>query len=151
MGEPIKVVVRYQNGDVVKGTTQDFFPNRPVFHLLPLSGGAAIEVRARELKAVFFVKDFDGRPERQDLPGFLAGPGSTSHGRKVAVRFKDGELICGYSISFTPGRDGFFVFPADVETNNSRIYVLLAAVREIRIGPAAEVLANAARQDPHAA
>ena len=69
MGDPIKIVVRYRSGEVLKGTTQDFFPNRPSFHLLPQLGGAAIEVRSRDLKAVFFVKDFQGRSERLDIPG----------------------------------------------------------------------------------
>lgn len=152
MGDPIKIVVRYRNGEVLKGTTQDFFPNRPSFHLLPRLGGAAIEVRCRELKAVFFVKDFLGRSERLDIPGFLAAPGLSNQGRKVTVRFEDGEMICGYSVTFMPGREGFFIFPADVEANNTRIYVLVDAATDVKVGPAAEAEARAAvRQDPHAA
>jgi hypothetical protein len=151
MGEHNKVVVRYQNGDVLKGTTQDFFPNRPLFHLQPQAGGEAREIRTNELKAVFFVKDFAGHPERQDVPGFLAAPGTVNQGRKVAVRFKDGEMICGYSVTFMPGRDGFFVFPADAEGNNLRIYVLAAATSDVKVGPAAEALVRSMIQGPHAA
>ena len=31
--EPIKVVVHYINGEVIKGSTRDFFPNKDLFHL----------------------------------------------------------------------------------------------------------------------
>jgi hypothetical protein len=51
-------------------------------------------------------------------------------------------LICGYTLSYTPDRDGFFVSPADTEGNNIRIYVLTAAAVEIKAGPAAEALAQ---------
>jgi len=151
MGEHNKVVVRYRNGEILKGTTQDFFPNRPVFHLLPLNGGQALEVRTSELKAVFFVKDFNGHPERQDVPGFLAAPGTVNQGRKIAIRFQDAEVICGYSVTFMPGRDGFFVFPADTEGNNLRIYVLSAATSDVKVGPAAEALVRTLLKGPYAA
>ena len=36
--EPSKIVVRYLNGSTVKGFTQNFFPNKSVFHLTPLEG-----------------------------------------------------------------------------------------------------------------
>jgi len=151
MGENNKVVVRYLDGNVAKGTTQDFFPNRATFHVLPTSGGPAIEVRSRELKAVFFVKDFTGQSERLDVDGFLVSPGMVNQGRKIAVRFRDGEVICGYSVTFMPGREGFFIFPADAGANNTRVYVLSAATREVKVGPAAEALVSTIRQDPHAA
>ena len=142
MSEQMKVVVRYLDGKVLKGTTQDFFPNRASFHLLPADGGAAIEVRIKQLKAVFFVKHFVGKPERRDVQGFIAGPGETSQGKKVAVRFKDGELLCGYSLSYLPEREGFFLFPADAESNNLRAYVIAAACAEAKAGPGADALAQ---------
>jgi len=51
--EPIKVVVRYANGRVIKGFTQDFFPNKDRFHLYPAAkpSGEATEVLVKELKA----------------------------------------------------------------------------------------------------
>jgi hypothetical protein len=142
MAELNKVVVRFLDGKVLKGTAQDFFPNRPSFHLLPLKGGAGIEVRCKQLKAVFFVKDFAGNATRKDIRGFLAAPGETSQGKKVAVLFKDQELLCGYSLTYLPDREGFFLFPSDRNGNNLRIYVLAAACREVKAGPAAELLAG---------
>jgi hypothetical protein len=142
MSTAVRVVVRFKNGNVLKGTTQDFYPNRPRFHLLPDDGGAAVEIHSTDLKAVFFVKTFAGDPRRKKLRGFVEAPPETVQGKKIAVRFKDGELICGYTLSYSPDRDGFFVSPADTEGNNIRIYVLTAAAAEIKAGPAAEALAR---------
>ncbi|MBI1797070.1 MAG: hypothetical protein HY076_07725 [Candidatus Eisenbacteria bacterium] len=142
MAEINRVVAHFTDGRLLKGTTQDFFPNRPSFHLQPAVGGAPVEVRCRQLKGLFFVKDFAGNAKRRDLRGFLAAPGETAHGKKIAVRFKDGELLCGYSLTFMPDRDGFFVFPSDSGSNNLRIYVLSVATAEVKAGPAADVLAQ---------
>jgi hypothetical protein len=89
---------------------------------------------------VFFVRDLVGDPRRRDLRGFLGAPGETRQGKKLAVLFKDGELLCGYSLAFSPDRDGFFMFPSDAESNNLRMYVLTAACIEVKAGPAADVM-----------
>jgi len=141
MTETSHVVAHFSDGKLLKGTTQDFFPNRPTFHLIPEGGGQAIQVQCKLLKAVFFVKTLQGNPKRTGIPaGFIAAPAATAHGKKVAVRFKDGELLCGYTLSYMPDRDGFFLFPADPESNNIRVYVLVAAAAEVKAGPAAEAL-----------
>jgi hypothetical protein len=142
MADSNRVVARLADGTMIKGTTQDFFPNRPLFHIAPVGGAPVVEVRTRRLKAVFFVRDFGGDTERRDVRGFLAAPGETAQGKKLAVRFKDGELLCGYSLSFSPDREGFFMFPADDQGNNLRVYVLAAAAAEIKAGPAADALAQ---------
>jgi hypothetical protein len=142
MGEATRVVARFMDGKVLKGTTQDFFPNRPSFHLLPADGTAAIEIRCKQLKALFFVKTFEGDRHRKDIRGFVTAPAETAQGKKIAVRFKDSEVICGYSLSYTPDREGFFVFPADGGGNNLRAYVVTGATAEVKAGPAAEVMAQ---------
>ena len=145
MGEINKVVVRFVSGSLVKGTTQDFFPARPTFHIQPLGGAPASEVRLKDLKAVFFVHDFDGDPNYKSIPGFAGSPESSAQGRKIAVRFKDGEVMCGYTLSYSAERDGFFILPADGGSNNLRVYIVGASCAEIKIGPAAEALALKAR------
>lgn len=144
MAELTRVVAHFSDGKLLKGTTQDFFPNRASFHLQPADGGPAVEVRCRQLKALFFVKDYAGNRARRDLRGFIAAPGETNHGKKIAVRFKDGELLCGYSLSYMPDREGFFMFPADSGSNNLRVYVVTASTVEVKAGPAADVLAQKA-------
>ncbi len=143
MSETLRVVVRYLDGRVVKGTTEDFFPNRPSFHLHVLGTGALEDIRCKDLKAVFFVKDFAGSRLRKDKSGFVQAT-DPSRGKKIAVLFKDGELYCGYTLAYTPDRDGFFVEPADSNTNNLRAYVLTHATREVRVGPMADALAQKA-------
>jgi len=137
-----RVVAHYMDGRVVKGTTQDFFPNRPIFRVLPVGAGKETEIQCRQLKAVFFVKDLTGDENRKDIKGFLDGPGETSKGKKIAVRFKDGEFLCGYSLSYSPERVGFFLFPSDPGSNNLRIYVMTYAATEVRAGAAAEGMAQ---------
>src|SRR5262245_16490695 len=94
-----RVVARHRDGRVVKGTTRDFVPNRPSFHVAPPDGGPAVRVAIDELKALFFVKDLDGDPSRVDVPGFVREPADGARGPKVAVRFPDGEIVCGYAVT----------------------------------------------------
>jgi len=136
------VVARYADGRVTKGTTRDFSPLRPSFHVEVESGGGVVEIRTRQLKALFFVKSFAGSADRADVRGFLDGPQENSQGRKIAVRFRDGEFMCGYATSWTPDREGFFLFPADTGSNNDRVYVVSSATAEVKAGPAAEALAQ---------
>lgn len=144
MGEQIRVVAHFTDGKVVKGTTDDFLPSRPTFHLHPVGSNAVQEVQSRLLKAVFFVKDFAGNPARNEARGFGTSPTETNQGKKIAVRFKDAEVLCGYTLAFTPERTGFFMLPADSGSNNIRIFVLKHATQEIAVGPKAEALAKAA-------
>jgi hypothetical protein len=142
MSDATKVVAHLNDGRILQGTTQDFFPNRAAFHLIPAGGGAPMELRTRDMKGLFFVRDFAGNPGREDLPGFISGPQETGQGRKIAVLFRDDELICGYSLSFLPEREGFFLFPADRGGNNLRLYVVTSSTKEVKAGPAAEALAS---------
>ena len=64
-----KVVARYRDGRLLKGSTSDFQPNKDRFHLALSDAGPGarpVEVRLSELKAVFFVRDFKGDPGRHD-------------------------------------------------------------------------------------
>ncbi len=52
-------------------------------------------------------------------------------GRKVRVLFTDGELLVGTTQGYDARRPGFFVFPADTESNNERIFVVRGAIQQI--------------------
>ena len=60
-----KIVARYADGRMVKGTTVDFFPTKDLFHVSVTENGATrlVEVSLKELKALFFVRDFSGNPQ----------------------------------------------------------------------------------------
>lgn len=138
MGEVNRVVARFLDGRVLKGTTKDFLPNRPKFHLHPLDNGPPEVIDCRNLKAVFFVRDFAGDAGRKDIKGFGHLPVEANQGKKISVVFKDGEVIYGYTLAYSRERDGFFVVPADPGSNNVRIYVLKNAAQKILVGPQAE-------------
>jgi uncharacterized protein DUF6982 len=142
MAESIQVVVRFSDGKLLKGTSQDFNPARASFHLIPSDGAPAVAVDCRLLKAVFFVRSLEGNPRHGEILDFLAAPAGTAHGKKIAVRFKDGEFLCGYTLSYRPDRPGFFVFPVDPDSNNIRIFVMTAATAEVRVGAPAEAFAK---------
>jgi len=122
-----KVIVRYKDGVLKKGNTSDFFPNKLSFHLNHLNGKIE-EIDVENLKAVFFVKDFQGNK------GYIkkykdAIPGA---GRKVVVDFNDGESITGFALGYSPDRHGFFITPADLSSNNQRIFVVKSATKSIK-------------------
>jgi hypothetical protein len=130
--EPVKVVVRYRDGRVIKGSTQDFFPNRDRFHLFAADkpSGEAIEVLMKGLKAIFMVRDFIGEPLYKEQKKYVEG--EKPSGKKVEVTFIDGEVLVGSTLGYDPNRQGFFIFPADPKSNNIRVYVVSSVVKKVR-------------------
>ena len=80
------------------------------------------------LKAVFFVRDFEGNPDyKEDMTIELSGAG-----RKVAITFLDDELLLGTTLNYRPDGIGFVVLPNDPKSNNIRTFVFSRAVRHVR-------------------
>jgi len=121
------VVAAYRDSRRVKGQTLDFLPNREAFHVQTAEGDV-VEVRIRELKSVFFVRDLIGQPSRATVNEFDA---KVAPGRKIRVVFFDNEELVGTTQGYSPERPGFFVVPADKESNNERIYVVAAATSDV--------------------
>jgi len=120
-----KIVVRYQDGRILKGYTVDFLPTRPTFHLTLIDApqdAKLLVIRIEEVKAIFFVKDYKGNPERKKLQKFPDG--KPIIGRKVRVTFNDGETLVGTTQGYDATRPGFFVVPADSGSNNERCFVV---------------------------
>jgi hypothetical protein len=131
--EPTKIIVRFADGQIIKGYTQNFSPNKPTFHLRPAEPKVSdeiIEVLVQELKAVFFVRDFSGDPNYKEQKKF--DEGVKPSGRVVEVTFKDGEQIIGSTLSYDPRRPGFFIFPGDLSWNNLKIFVVSQATKRVR-------------------
>ena len=79
-----KVVVRYKDGRVVKGTTLNFDVRKPGFLLRPLGADedtVLVPIRLCDLKAIFFVRDFAGDPAAD----------RTAYGREVRGRREAGR------------------------------------------------------------
>jgi hypothetical protein len=126
-----KIVVRYTEGQILKGYTHDFSPARQQFSLWPSPGAAPHErviVPLARLKGVFFVRDFAGNP------GYVERSDSTDshHGRRIEVTLVDDEVIAGRTLTYRPDGHGFFVTPADPLANNIRVFVVASSVRQVR-------------------
>jgi len=148
MGEINLVVVRYLNGKCIKGSTSDFFPERISFHVQTRGSGptGTTQVKMAELKAVFFVRDLNGNAAHIKSRKFGVQAPSLASAKKIAVLFKDQELLVGYTNSYVAGKLGFFLTPADERGNNIRVYVLSHATKVVRAGPAADELVATAPQ-----
>ncbi len=126
-----RVVLRYVDGPLLRGYSNDFHADRAHLHVSPSIGGPASDrllVPVARLKAVFFVKDFEGDPQRVDDHTFDYATG----GRRAQVTFRDGETMLGSTLNYRPNGLGFFLLPASASGNNIRVYVVNAAIRHMR-------------------
>lgn len=131
-----KAVVKYQNGEIIKGWVEDFRPARDFFILFPLieySEEERIEIDFSSLKAVFFVKDFSGDKNYKKVRTFNLDFKITPSQRKLIVNFIDGEHLYGTSHSYGRYKIGFFVYPVDPKDNSERIFVTHSAIDSIRL------------------
>jgi hypothetical protein len=126
--KPKKVVVKFKDNTVLKGKTTDLFANKAQFHLEEMNGDI-VEISIEDLKAVFFVKDFEGNKNRKDKYSDKIASG----GRKIKVHFVDGETVVGYTLAYSLSPQGFFMVPADLQSNNERIFVVKSDTEKIKL------------------
>lgn len=127
-----KVIVRFADGRMIKGMTSDFFPAKDFFHVSlkdAAPGDEPVKVHTSEMKALFFVKDYAGNPEYRERGEF--DPEHPTAGRHIRVEFRDGEVLTGTTTGYNQSRPGFFLEPADPDSNNERCFVVTAATRDI--------------------
>ncbi|GAB4334633.1 MAG: hypothetical protein Kow0099_06780 [Candidatus Abyssubacteria bacterium] len=113
-----QLVVKYLDGRLLKGTPSTWDIESDGFGLLPrdaLPGSSEeIYVPFADLKAVYFVRDFDGQLGKK-----IVSPASQMRGTHLRLTFHDGEQIDGYtSESYTASSPRFYFFPAD-QTGNT--------------------------------
>jgi hypothetical protein len=123
-----KVVLKFKDKTILKGKTNNFFPNKTSFHL-ELVSGERIEIHIEELKAMFFVKSYEGDKQHEKNYADKV-PGG---GRKIKVKFTDGETIKGYTTGYSADRAGFYMVPGDLRGNNERIFVVSSATEAIEM------------------
>jgi hypothetical protein len=128
---PGKLVARYVDGRILKGYAGDFDPDQPRFRLALAQSASdeAAEIQLSDLKAVFFVRSFEGDPayaESRDL--YQARPPGT---RKIRVEFADGEVVVGYTTTRDSRRFGLFFSPLDPKSNNLRVFAVTVAVARV--------------------
>lgn len=93
--------------------------------------GRTLTIPLHEIKGVFFVRDFDGNPQRSERKLFQSRPRLA--GLWVRMTFKDKEVLEGLLpsnlVELSP--EGFLVTPADLYSNNLRVFVPRTALSEI--------------------
>lgn len=126
---PHLVVVRYRDGRLVKGVTEDFVPGAARFTVVREDSRRVPIESFGEIKAVFFVKTLEGERLYEERKDFGI---ARQFGRETVVVFADREELCGYTLPGHTAQPQFFVFPVDPKSNNAKVYVVREAVAEIR-------------------
>lgn len=136
------VVVRFTDGKLMKGYLRDFSIESDLITFVGQNTGDVLQVPVAELKAVFFVKNFDGRHEHVEKKAFGT---RKLKGCKVFVKFKDNETLIGivegdlpWDKGFSLAKlgekaKGFFLIPVDGDSNNEKVFVVGGATRDITI------------------
>ena len=142
----LKVVAHKKSGQLLKGYAELPVPvevtplssHGPVvlpksIDVTPEDGGKPVHVSVDSLKAVFFVKTFEGDSTYSETRFF--NPEPRIEGLWVHVTFQDGEATEGIihnSIGFL-NEPGFLLKPPDLQSNNQAVYVLKNALSEFRV------------------
>jgi hypothetical protein len=127
-----RLVVRYLDGRMLKGYGRDFQPTRGMVDLWSDPDGpvdSRMTIPLAQLKAVFFVHDFEGDSAYVGQPATTEGSGI---GRRITITFVDGEVLRGTTLSYSQNGPGFFVSPLDSKTNNLKMFVLAGAIRHVQ-------------------
>lgn len=127
-----RAVVAMLDGRRLKGYLLNFSALKDSFRLFPnlaATAASGIDVLLKDVKAVFFVKDFRGNPEYRGA----AKPSEAQQGRRIEVTFKDGEKLAGTTTGYHAQQLGFFVFPLDANSNNTRIFVVNQSTRNVKL------------------
>ena len=134
-----KVVVKFKDGKILKGWTEDISPNKETFHLYKVEEFRKkgekdiIEIKLSSLKVVFFVKNHKGNKDYQKVRTFEGQPKITPSQRKIIVTCKDGEKIYGTTLGYNLNRKGFFIYPIDPKDNNERIFIIQRSVKSVEL------------------
>lgn len=126
-----EVVAHYLDHRIVKGQSLDVDPAKPTCHVRTVDQDV-VEVKLADLKALFFVRDLAGDPSKHDAAAVVPADARTRGAAVIEVEFTDGEKVVGLTVRYPPIKPFFFILPADGTSNNVRILVNRAAVKEMR-------------------
>lgn len=144
MSEREKVIFRFNNGQIINGHLKDFSSDLTDLHLEEASNGHHRTVKIEELKALFFVRSFEGDKEYKEKKAYGI---KRSRGKRVFIRFKDGESLVGFLEGDVPwekgfflsklgtGMKGFYLLPVDEDTNNLKVFVIASSVNDVTVVP----------------
>lgn len=130
-----RLVVHQKDGHVHYGVCYALKPNTEGFHLHLMDRRGRPLKRTRyfsfaELKAVFYVKSFDGSAvaEAAETPDNAWRP----EGSALVIEFQDGEVLEGHCHrTYRPGDARFYLIPDDPASNNLGVLVERSAVKTV--------------------
>lgn len=131
-----KVVLKFLDGRIIKGYIGDFSPVNNHISVVDERLNEQ-DIQLNELKAVFYVKSFEGNKHYSEKKSFTK---TSQKGKKILVRFKDGERLIGYLEGDVPWqkgffleskKGGFFIIPSDDQTNNMKVFVVSTSVTNV--------------------
>lgn len=95
--------------------------------------GQVVFLPLKEVKGVYFVRDFDGDRSRSERKVFTSRP--KSDGLWLRMKFKDNEILDGILPNnlLLVGEKGFTVVPPDPYANNQRIYIPKSSLAELMV------------------
>ncbi|MDP3028631.1 MAG: ATPase, T2SS/T4P/T4SS family [Deltaproteobacteria bacterium] len=130
-----KVVVRFLDGRMIKGWCLSFNQQKPSIKVESIDRATTYDIKWDDLKAVFFVREFEGLAGAADDSIQLQASPVSAVGRHVQVEFVDGEVIQGYAEALKTGLRGIFITPLDRKSNNLRIFIPKTAVKNVQMAP----------------
>jgi hypothetical protein len=126
-----KAVVAFLDGRRMKGYIYNFSAQNDHFRLSfeqDTAQGEGTEVQMKDLKAIFFARDFAENSEyTQSQERNLQ-----NQSRKAEVTFRDREKLVGTTDGYNPQKIGFFLVPGDPRSNNLRVFVITKNATQIR-------------------
>ncbi len=143
-----RVVIRKHDKSAVKGYVN---PN----HYLAQASVEVLDLEAHvvslpleEVKGIYFVRDFDGNPDRDERKVFQSRP--KLNGLWIRMTFKDEEVLDGLIsdnlLAIEP--HGYLVVPPDVYSNNLKIFIPRSALAKVEV---LGVITNGRRRRLHKA
>jgi hypothetical protein len=145
MAEGERAVLRFLDGTILKGYLDGFTGEASEITVHAVGTENTIIVSADSLKAIFFVKTFEGDRQYNEVKAYgIRKP----RGHRTFIKFNDGEDMVGFIEGKVPWEKGFFLsdhkmmklkgfylLPADESSNNNRVFVFTRAIRDVTVVP----------------
>jgi hypothetical protein len=145
MAQSDKAVLRFNSGKVQKGHLIDFAPDSSEVQFKDADSGKIMSFGIDELKAIFFVKSFEGDSEYAEKKTYGI---SKPKGNRVFIKFNDSESLVGFVEGEVPWEHGFFlskrekeeekgffILPVDEDSNNIKVFVISSSVYDVTVVP----------------
>jgi hypothetical protein len=141
-----KAVLRFVDGRILKGYIKDFSEKSDELILQELGSGVVRVLKNDVLKAIFFVRTFEGNRTYNEKKSYGI---RKSRGHRTFIKFIDGEDLVGFLEGDLPwdkgfflsrntfnDLKGFFLLPADDGSNNIKVFIFAHAVKDVTVVPA---------------